>query len=247
MSTADDQALMNDATHTLGEGFFVIQGLDPGYYDLYMYSGALATSFVYGASSGGAWPGSHTVGITYGTKLMVPVTAGVPLRIPVGPGLNNTWNRGYLNGVQLVHHGSSLGTNYCQPNPNSTGQIATTVSYGSPFASNNLFIISATGLPEDTFGMFVTSQTQAFVPNAGGGAGNLCLGGSIGRGVGGMIYNSGSDGLITAVADLTQHPTPSGPVAVMAGDSWFIQLWFRDIVNGSHTSNYSDGHAMTWQ
>ena len=37
------------------------------------------------------------------------------------------------------------------------------------------------------------------------------------------------------------------PVAVMAGGTVNIQASFRDLVNGSHTSNGSDGHTLTYQ
>ena len=238
---------MDDGSAIQGLHNFVIRGLEPGYYDVFAYAWSEATVLVNGSPTGGPWPGAQVENVTFVAQMMVPVAGEVPLRISLEAGIGNTTDYSFIQGVQLVHHGASLGTNYCQPTPNSTGELATTVSYGSPFASSNLFVISATGLPQDTFGMFITSQTQGLVPNAGGGAGTLCLGGSYGRAVGGSIFNSGTSGTITAWADLTQHPTPMGPVAVMPGETWYIQAWFRDLVNGTHTSNYSDGHAMFFQ
>ena len=41
--------------------------------------------------------------------------------------------------------------------------------------------VLATELPPDAPGYFIASTTTGLVPNAGGGQGDLCLGGAIGR------------------------------------------------------------------
>ncbi len=63
----------------------------------------------------------------------------------------------------------------------------------------------------------------------------------LGRGVGGQIFDSGSLGEVTAHANLFNHPTPTGPVVILPGQSWHFQCWYRDRVNGVATSNYSTG------
>ena len=84
--------------------------------------------------------------------------------------------------------------------------------------------------------------------NPGGSDGNLCLGGSIGRYVGpGQIVNSGATGSFTLPLDLTQTPTPTGLVAIAAGETWNFQAWHRDAVGGFATSNFTDGLAVQFQ
>jgi hypothetical protein len=76
----------------------------------------------------------------------------------------------------------------------------------------------------------------------------LCLGGGIGRYVGsGQIKNSGAGGAFQLALDLTQTPTPTGLVTVVAGDTWNFTAWHRDAVGGSVTSNFTDAVSITFQ
>jgi hypothetical protein len=77
--------------------------------------------------------------------------------------------------------------------------------------------------------------------------GNLCLSGSIGRVVGGQILNSGFFGGFATDVDLTSLPQPAGAVAVMSGETWHFQAWFRDAIGGQATSNFTDGWQITFQ
>ena len=241
---SDDEVLMDDFSRFANASDLFIQGLDAGFYSIYVYAwapdNALAITTVDGVNVGGPWPNQQLSGTTYTTKSMVPVAANVPVRIRLRGAT------GTLNAVQIVRFGPLVGTTYCQPNTNTSGYAARMTSFGSIVATDNELYIAATGMPVNVFGFFVTSMTQAFIPNPGGSQGNLCLGGQIGRGVGGQIINSGPDGMIMTPANLMSHPTPSGPVAVMAGQTWNIQCWFRDRVGGSQTSNYSDALSVTF-
>jgi len=49
---------------------------------------------------------------------------------------------------------------------------------------------------------------------------------------------------VNVTADLTVMPQPSGAVAVLPGETWSLQCWYRDAVGGSATSNFSDGLAV---
>jgi hypothetical protein len=70
--------------------------------------------------------------------------------------------------------------------------------------------------------------------------GNLCLGGAVGRFVGsGQVQNSGQVGMVLLRLDLTQHPSPTGPMAVLAGETWNFQCWHRDQA-AVPASNFSD-------
>ncbi|MEZ5990719.1 MAG: SUMF1/EgtB/PvdO family nonheme iron enzyme [Planctomycetota bacterium] len=80
--------------------------------------------------------------------------------------------------------------------------------------------------------------------NPGGSAGNLCLGNPIGRLVGGVAVNSGATGVVDVTANLNVLPQPTGAVAVLPGETWNFQCWYRDAVGGSATSNFSDGLAV---
>jgi hypothetical protein len=135
-----------------------------------------------------------------------------------------------------------VGTNYCSAVPNSTGVTASMSASGSATAAQNNLTLEASSLPLNAFGYFLTSATQGLIMNPGGSQGTLCLGGSIGRYVGpGQIQNSGTSGTISLVANLTQHPTPSGFVVVQAGQTWNFTAWYRDAVAGSATSNFANG------
>jgi len=140
-----------------------------------------------------------------------------------------------------------LGVNYCTAVPNSTGASASMSAAGSAAVLANDVVLTASSLPLNAFGFFITSRTQGFVPNPGGSSGNLCLGGSIGRYVGpGQIQNSGLSGAINLTLDLTQQPTPAGFVAVQAGETWHFTAWHRDAVGGTATSNLADGLSIAF-
>jgi hypothetical protein len=144
---------------------------------------------------------------------------------------------------------TSPGTSYCGPAPtNSTGSSGSIAAIGSGLVSANNLTVEATSLPNNSFGYFLTSQTQGLVMNPGGSIGNLCLGGSIGRYVGpGQIKNSGTTGAFSLLLDLGQMPTPGGLVPAAAGQTWNFQGWYRDSVGGTAVSNFTDGVTVPLQ
>ncbi len=109
------------------------------------------------------------------------------------------------------------------------------------------FRLLANQLPTQSAGFFLCSQTQGFIPNPGGSAGNICLGGNIGRVVGGQILNSSFFGSFAVAVDFTALPQPTGPVNAMIGETWNFQAWYRDAVAGQVTSNFTDAWSVTWQ
>jgi hypothetical protein len=159
----------------------------------------------------------------------------------------DVWDVGLDNA--RITYGSGLGASYCGPAvPNSTGSSAELLAAGSAVAASNDVTLTARALPQNSFGYFLTSRTQGLVTNPGGSQGNLCLGGAIGRYVGpGQIQNSGAQGMFALTLDLTQTPTPSGFVSVVAGETWNYQAWFRDSVGGVATSNFTDGLELQFQ
>jgi hypothetical protein len=136
--------------------------------------------------------------------------------------------------------GGGLGTNYCLANPNSSGNISLISAAGTTSMSANDLRLSAQQLPQNAFGFFLNSRTQAFVPNPAGSEGNLCLGGSVGR-FNELIQNSGGGGRIAINVDLNAMPQPNGPVGANAGETWYFQAWHRDsTASGGVTSNFSN-------
>jgi hypothetical protein len=141
--------------------------------------------------------------------------------------------------------GAPIGVPYCTATPNSTGSIGTTSAFGLQSPGFNDLTLTASGLPNNqSFGYFIVSSTQGFIPGAGGSQGNLCVGGAIGRFVGeGQVIPSDFAGEIALPVDLTALPSPTGSVAVQPGQTWNFQLWLRD---GTAT-NFTRGLSVTFQ
>lgn len=138
---------------------------------------------------------------------------------------------------------TNVGNNYCGPAVNnSTGQPGVISATGSDVIADNDLTLYANQLPVGVFGYYLASETQGFIPNPGGSTGNLCITGKIGRFVK-QVAKSDANGKISIVVDLTQIPvTP--PVAVIAGETWNFQCWYRDAGN---TSNLTDGLEILFQ
>lgn len=164
------------------------------------------------------------------------------------PSWNDAAQMEHPAGYIIEFSGDTLGINYCDANPNSTGMSSSLSAEGSLTVADNDLTLTASGLPTFGFGFFITSDLEGFVPNPGGSSGNLCLAGAVGRYVGpGQIQNSGAAGEITLAADLTQIPTPNGFISVLTGDTRSFQLWHRDSTpGGAPTSNFTDGLRLTF-
>lgn len=132
-----------------------------------------------------------------------------------------------------------IGTPFCAANPNSTGASSAITAVGTVSVSSNTLNLRCEGLPLNATAFFIVSDVPFFVANAGGSQGNLCLGGAIGRGVGG-IRNSGGTGQVEVTADLGALPSAAGVFAAQAGDTLSFQCWHRDAVSGVTTSNFSN-------
>ena len=137
--------------------------------------------------------------------------------------------------------------NYCGPaRPNSTGFPATITYDGSAEVALNDFRLVAEGIPSNASVLFLVSSTQGFTQNPGGSAGDLCLGGSIGR-FQTQVTSASAAGMATIQVDLTTLPQPLGAVSVMAGEGWNFQAWNRDSVLGIPISNFTDGLSVFFQ
>lgn len=117
---------------------------------------------------------------------------------------------------------------------------------GSPVAASNDVTLTASNLPPGQFGIFVTSLTQDFVPNVG--AGNLCLGGVIGRyQAQNQIQQADAGGQFSFQINTNGMPQGSNLIPILPGDAWNFQAWHRDVAGGGPTSNFTDGLEIQFQ
>ncbi|MEZ6017737.1 MAG: hypothetical protein R3F49_21695 [Planctomycetota bacterium] len=142
---------------------------------------------------------------------------------------------------------ASLPGGLCAAVANSTGVAGSLAGYGSSVAADDDLCLQLGDLPQNAAGFVLSARSIFFIANPGGSQGNLCLGQDLGRGVGGVIFNSGAAGAATVVANLSAMPTSTGPVQAMAGETWFLQGWYRDFVGGSATSNLTNTIAVTFE
>ncbi|MCP3918421.1 MAG: right-handed parallel beta-helix repeat-containing protein [bacterium] len=126
-----------------------------------------------------------------------------------------------------------VGTPSCAALPSSTGFPATLHALGASTVATNRLVLNATELPPNALGYLLAGQTPGFVFHFGGSQGILCLSGNILR-FSSTILSAGQDGTMSFRADLNAFPRGT---AVLPGDTWYFQTWFRDIVNGNQTSN----------
>jgi len=135
-------------------------------------------------------------------------------------------------------------TSYCDANPNSTA-LAGDITASNVDQSARTMEIEASNLPVNANGFFISSLDQGFVAGAGGSGGNLCLGGSIGRGVAGGIKTADSTGRFAGTVNLDAIPTGNGSSSAMTGQTWYFQAWHRDsLIPGLTTSNFTDGVSV---
>ena len=169
------------------------------------------------------------------------VSASLGLFKPGNPGNQSVPMLGPDGGV-----GGPVVSNYCMANVNSTGLATTIAAEDIDLGARSMELVS-TQMPVNTFGFFITSLQSGFVQNPGNSAGNLCVVGNIGRGVGGSILTTGSTGSFEGLVDLDAIPTSTAATtAVMAGETRFFQAWHRDSILGQGTSNFSDGLSIAF-
>ncbi|MEM9380730.1 MAG: hypothetical protein AAGB93_12330 [Planctomycetota bacterium] len=137
-----------------------------------------------------------------------------------------------------------IGTQYCQAALNNSGRKGWIRAMAPDQSIGGTKRFVAIDLTVDAFGYLLASRNSGFVPNPAGSAGNLCVLGA-GRYVN-ALANSGPDGIITTSVDPSNVPQPTGFVSIAPGETWFFQLWSRDIQSGSATSNFTNGVRVTF-
>lgn len=150
-----------------------------------------------------------------------PARLPVPLRVPLAAG-------------------APVAEVVCDAVANSTG-LAGVMLPGAFDGAAAQLELRAIGLPPGAIGMALVSRTQNFVPMAGGSVGTLCLGGTIGRSVGAFTAGVDASGELDVTADLAALPQGASTVGVQPGDTWFFQVWHRDV---QATSNFTQALAV---
>jgi len=174
--------------------------------------------------------GTHVVLITATDDGTPPLNANLEVRILVVP--------------------AAVSNPICDPATiNSTEQPGRMWGVGSNVAAANSLTLVCADLPQNSNGFFIVSQDQTVVMNPGGSAGDICIASfTIGR-YDGFLQNSGVTGTVDLLIDLTQTPQqPVGPVAVLAGETWNWQYWYRDTDGmGGATSNFTNAISVLFQ
>lgn len=140
-----------------------------------------------------------------------------------------------------------LGDTYCAAVPNSTGVPASLSAAGTREVSANGLRLRASDLPINIAGIFIASRTQGFTAMPGGSLGNICLAGAVSRYARpGEVGFSGASGSFELMLDLSDTPTATGTVSVLAGETWNYQAWYRNAYQGA-TSNFTSALSVTFR
>jgi hypothetical protein len=233
-----------------GDELHVVALFNDSLADLDLYLWSAASSALCGTAPPGSPPNNGylaaAVSVTNNEELTYRNTSNVLERILIEVDFFSVglWA---CNEYDLLIDTSRLnGASYCVANPNSTGLTSYIHALGSSLASANDLDLYAVLLPYNAFGYFIVSPFQAFVANAGGAQGNLCVGLSTGR-FRSQLGNTGSKGYLVVHVDLTDIPQPNGSVVVQPGQTWNFQCWHRDAIPGNPplaTSNFTSGYSL---
>ncbi|MCB9908820.1 MAG: hypothetical protein H6829_00980 [Planctomycetes bacterium] len=158
------------------------------------------------------------------------------------------------NQYDLVLQGAGLcglGERICSPaQTNSSGQSGQIVALGSPFVADGQLTLQVRDLPFGQFGFCLGGRTQGILANPGGSLGDLCLsgGGAIARFNRSWEIGFAANGEFEVPIDLDAIPEPGvGLRAVQAGETWYFQAWYRDLVGGQSVSNFTDAIGVTYR
>lgn len=191
-----------------------------------------------------AGTGNVPLGATHVVTLPVSGVLGDRVRVQLN-GLNND-GTGYLHLREVEILADEVGQPFCSPAvPTSLGAPASIHAFGSDVAGGNPLAIVATGVPQGSVGYFLCSRTTgSAMPPASQGV--LCLGGSIGRISLPVLTVAPAGRRFGRFVDTLALPG-NPPTAVSAGQTWYFQGWFRDVVGGATTSNFTDAVAIQFQ
>jgi hypothetical protein len=136
------------------------------------------------------------------------------------------------------YYGPNIGTNYCTAVPNSTGFTGLIQASGSGHAGGNPFHLLASRMPLNQFGYFIASTAQAnFSP--GTSVGVVCVGNPLSR-FNQQVQTTGGSGTFQLNVNTNSIPIPTGgTTAILAGQTWNFQGWYRDGLTNNLTNAVS--------
>ena len=138
-----------------------------------------------------------------------------------------------------------IGSHYCVPTQvNSLGLHGRLDGMGSEIVSSDQFVLDGKDLPPGVPAYALASRDTDFVVMPPGSQGTLCLGGSIGRMVDTLAVTN-LNGRARFPVFLQRIPT-TPEVAVMPGETWRFQAWYRDM-NPGPTSNFTEALEVVFQ
>jgi hypothetical protein len=143
-----------------------------------------------------------------------------------------------------AYAGQCSGANegYCVGAPNSySASGATITASGSLSVADQDLTLLARQCPPGQFGMFFYGPSAAQVPL---GNGFRCVGGQLFRLLPAVPIDA--LGIATTKVDFTQPPVSSGPGAILGGDTWYFQFWYRDPAGGGAGHNLTDARRLTF-
>lgn len=131
----------------------------------------------------------------------------------------------------------ALGSVACGPAaPNSTGEVARLFATGSDLAGGEPLRLIAADVPMGSFGVFLCGR-QLGLSQPAGSSGTLCLAQPYAL-FASDVQNSGPFGQFELAVDTTALPF-SPTLAVVAGERWLFQAWFRDF-SFAPTTQFTD-------
>jgi len=146
------------------------------------------------------------------------------------------------NNFSVLTNAASGGTQtYCSTSANSVGGGGLMGSSGTLSIGANLFTLSARCCPPQQLGLFYYGGGAAHVPF---GDGLRCVAGPFFRL--GPPVQIDAGGSVSRLLDFTSSPADSGPGEILAGSTWYFQLWYRDPDGGFSGFNLTDGLRATF-
>lgn len=142
----------------------------------------------------------------------------------------------------LVALGDALeGDSFCAAVPNATGTAGGLSIEGRAAVVAGDATLTAFDLPPGAVTVFLASRLAGSWPLPGGSLGVLCLGGGVGRYLGpGDVRPADAAGRVELRVVPSATPTPTGPTAILGGETWYFQAWHRDLAPlGAWSSNFT--------
>lgn len=152
----------------------------------------------------------------------------------------------------VVEPTGTIGDQICDPAvPNSTGLPARLWATGSELVASNDVTLQLVDAPANVLALAFNSREENTVLNPGGSMGNLCIFSvAMGR-HNALALNTSAAGTGQFVLDLIDLPyEPGFTTTVLAGETWYWQVWYQDNVGGgafTNTSNFSNAVRVTFQ